>query len=725
MAFAIIGLLSLSFVAVDIFASEPRARSISVFRVDGYNAWLARGSRGGRETMPRDGQRLSGGNVLRTGHDTQINLALDAESIMRMDVSSRVQVGSAGVFRRRLSLTVSLGSVLVNVAEQDEGLTTDIVVGNTAFSIRGTMFTMGMTEDGGAQIVMLSGEGVVEMPGADGERVYVPLAAREVMIVYESAGPGQPPLSYEIYDMAIGDLPLFTLMEIVYNYEYLLEKGTVDEYMLVEASHLIPILIEQREQDRAFWDRFEEMLLRDNPPDITIFPFDEYEFIDPAQYEEEDGYVPERDSDVDGDALTRDLRANEEIAPITITWNPNGGSVSPSSSTIPPGSLYSSPVPTRSGFIFVGWFDTNAPTGGIQLSQPFAAPFGNATFWARWAEEPAEMITVTWHPNGGSFPGEGLNVAWEWELTAGLGYIREPYSLMPERSGFIFEGWFTTNAATGGNRVTTGFPMPSVNTTFWARWSPEPVGTVTITWNANGGSVWPGSSVFTPGTTLCHSDAPIATRSGYVFQSWWDTSAPTGGNMVCGFVVPSSNATFWARWSPAAQVRIMWNHNWPAGYIGSSEPPPSETFAVSGSQFGHVPAPLWVPTGGFVFVGWFDTSAPTGGTQITSTSTVPNANTNYWARWRQDFTPVTHISGVPPSFSAGSQTFTVQIHPGNATNAHMGIIWSVIDCGGTGAVVSGATFSTHSPGVMHVRATIPGGLGVGIDFHQDFWIVVD
>ena len=779
-ALVIMGLVSLSFVigyAVEVFASVPRARNISIFSVEGHNALLTRSGRGSRETTPREGQRLSNGNILTTGYDTQVNLTLDATSIMRMDVSSRVQVSSS---RRRLSLTVSLGSALVNVTDREAGLTTDIAISTTALSVRGTMFVMSKTEEGDALIVMLSGEGVVEIPGADGERIYVPLMAREVMIIYESIGLYDPVPSYDVFDMEIEYLPLFTLEEIVNNYEYLLDIGTVTEYMLVEASHLIPILREQRERDREYWDRHVEMLLRDNPPDITIFPFDEYELIvEPVHYEDDEEDLSERFDD--GALLGRLGEAiDDEPDLVTITWNPNGGSVFPTTSLLPTGSMFFDlPIPSRTGFIFEGWFDTDAPTGGHNVTGGFMVPQTNTTFWARWSQD---SVTITWNPNGGTVsPGSSVFVP-------GSYFFNLP---IPTRSGYAFEGWFDTSAEAGGNLITHESIVPSSNTTFWARWVEDRV-VVTISWNANGGSVMPAASHLVPGTQFM--TLPVPTRSGHIFAGWYDTSAATGGTQLThASIVPDSNAMFWARWvAEVNNVYIIWYQNYPDGRW----PAPIRTSEVPGTQFSQI---FNLTSHGYIFVGWFNTSAPTGGTQITHASIVPNSDTTFWARWTPDqpatvqivwsaeggtvwpvysnlvpgtvfgflpsptrsgydfvgwlntvsglplssscivpntnaimsarwqpnFIPVTNISGVPSTFPAGSQTFTVQIHPGNATNANAGITWSVIDCGGTGAVVFGSTFSTHSPGVMHVRATVPHGAGVGVDFTQDFWIAVE
>ena len=315
MTFGLFGLLLLSFIfgyAAQTFASDPRARTISVFRVDGEEASLLRNNRVGRAIIPRDGQRLSSGNVIATGYDTRVNFALDADSIVRMGESSRVQVGAVGTFRRRLSLTVSLGSVLVNVQERDVGLLTDIVVGNTAFSIRGTMFIMSRTYEGHALIIMLSGEGVVEMPGE--EPVY--LRAGQAMVVYDRLGLEDEGFDYVIYDLVIANMPLFALEEIEENSEYLLGIGTVTEDMLMEAANLIPILRAYREQERVDWYNYVAAILDYNPRDVVLFLFEEFDI---------DDFVFHVDGEYDFvDAI--DEGYVEEPAPL---WDDNYGQVPP------------------------------------------------------------------------------------------------------------------------------------------------------------------------------------------------------------------------------------------------------------------------------------------------------------------------------------------------------------------------------------------------------------
>ena len=67
----------------------------------------------------------------------------------------------------------------------------------------------------------------------------------------------------------------------------------------------------------------------------------------------------------------------------TLTYNANGGTVSPSSKTVTYTSTYGTlPTPTRSGYSFNGWF--TASSGGSQVSSSTVMGAGNVTIWARW-----------------------------------------------------------------------------------------------------------------------------------------------------------------------------------------------------------------------------------------------------------------------------------------------------------------------------------------------------
>lgn len=66
-----------------------------------------------------------------------------------------------------------------------------------------------------------------------------------------------------------------------------------------------------------------------------------------------------------------------------LTYNPNGGSVSPTNKTLTYGSVYGDlPTPTRTGYAFKGWF--TALSGGTQVSSFTTMRASNTTIYAQW-----------------------------------------------------------------------------------------------------------------------------------------------------------------------------------------------------------------------------------------------------------------------------------------------------------------------------------------------------
>ena len=97
--------------------------------------------------------------------------------------------------------------------------------------------------------------------------------------------------------------------------------------------------------------------------------------------------------------VTKDLTLYakwREIIAYTITFNPNGGNVNPTSSTTnAEGKLASLPTPARPGYRFISWYD--APNGGRRVTTDTVFT-GNAEFFAQW----------TAASSGGSSSGGGI-----------------------------------------------------------------------------------------------------------------------------------------------------------------------------------------------------------------------------------------------------------------------------------------------------------------------------
>ena len=68
------------------------------------------------------------------------------------------------------------------------------------------------------------------------------------------------------------------------------------------------------------------------------------------------------------------------------------------------------------------------------------------------------------------------------------------------------------------------------------------------------------------------------------------------------------------------------------------------------------------------------------------------------------------------------RTLTATIEPSTATNP---IVWSIIDAGGTGAIIVGDKFIAQSEGTATVKAAVQDGIACGIDFEEIFDIVVN
>ena len=163
--------------------------------------------------------------------------------------------------------------------------------------------------------------------------------------------------------------------------------------------------------------------------------------------------------------------AKDAPSSFTVTFNPNGGSVSPDSKSVTNRRTYGElPTPIRTGYAFDGWFD--ATDGGTQVTASTTVNLSaNQELYARWTPF---RNTVTFDANGGSVSPSGK------EVTNGGVYGALP---TPDRPGYVFDGWYT--AIDGGTQVTAvNAVMLSGAQTLYAHWRRDAV-TYSMA-NANG-----------------------------------------------------------------------------------------------------------------------------------------------------------------------------------------------------------------------------------------------
>jgi len=101
----------------------------------------------------------------------------------------------------------------------------------------------------------------------------------------------------------------------------------------------------------------------------------------------------------------------------TISWNGNGGTVSPTSNTVDSGTTVSAPTPTRSGYTFLYWRDSPSAFSYIYQINPGGSwtVTSNITFYAYW--QVASVAPTT--PTGVSVSGSGVV---SWSAVSGADY---------------------------------------------------------------------------------------------------------------------------------------------------------------------------------------------------------------------------------------------------------------------------------------------------------------
>jgi len=264
----------------------------------------------------------------------------------------------------------------------------------------------------------------------------------------------------------------------------------------------------------------------------------------------------------------------------TVSFESNGSVVSTGSFDTD-GTLDAPSDPTRTGYTFLGWSDTN---GGSLISFPYAPGVSqDITLYALWS---ADSHNVTFESNGtvvssGSFDTDG-------SLTA-------PSD--PTRTGYTFLGWSATN---GGSLISFPYaPGVSQDITLYAKWS---VNSYLVSFDTKGGEAFPSTSFITGGYVDETFEAPYwgrPYRDGYTFLGW---SATDGGSAITFPYYPgvTSNIILYALWSADSHSILFFANGSYVHYL---------SYLTDGS----VAEPTPPTRAGYTFLGW---SATDGGSAV-------------------------------------------------------------------------------------------------------------
>jgi uncharacterized protein (TIGR02145 family)/uncharacterized repeat protein (TIGR02543 family) len=309
----------------------------------------------------------------------------------------------------------------------------------------------------------------------------------------------------------------------------------------------------------------------------------------------------------------------------TITFNANGGFVSPSTGTTAgEGTLAVLPVPTRTNYAFAGWYTEKESGTRVTENTLFTS---NTTIYAHWTQ----LYTVTFNADGGTVSPASAKTDADGKLAIDLP--------APTKANSVFDGWYTAKT-TGGLEVTESMVF-TANTTIYAHWTQL----YTITFNANGGTVSPASARAEVDGRL--ESLPKPARAGYDFDGWYSTSAATGGTEITESTAFTANTTIYARWT-LLKYTITFDPN--GGTV-------SVESGVTGAGGKLASLPIPAARTGYNFGGWY-TSAESG-TKVEA-STVFTADVTIYARWTLISYTITYSLGGGTATPANPASYNIE-----------------------------------------------------------------
>ena len=252
------------------------------------------------------------------------------------------------------------------------------------------------------------------------------------------------------------------------------------------------------------------------------------------------------------------IAATFEADTYTITWNANGGSVSPESSSYTyNGDPIVLPQPTRDGYTFLGWF--TSANGGDKINDVGTdnKPTSDVEYFAQWQKIKYTVAYGVVGSANGTIALNSENPAIEdqnkqdfeygstltFTATPADGYrVQEPQGWFSDEEGntSLSNGTANTyiiNSLTGAASVFVAFEK-------------IPASTYIVTFDANGGSGTMNSQSFTENESQ-NLTTNAFTRIGYTFAGWNTAADGTGTSYTDGQSVTLTTAglTLYAQWT--------------------------------------------------------------------------------------------------------------------------------------------------------------------------------
>ena len=228
------------------------------------------------------------------------------------------------------------------------------------------------------------------------------------------------------------------------------------------------------------------------------------------------------------------LYANWTVNTYTVTFDANGGTVTPADAEVAYNTPVSAPVAEKAGYTLEGWYASEDFSGTAWdfSANPVTVTL---TLYANWTQIPAAVYTVTFHANNGTTP----DIYETASVTAG-NTVSAPAN-NPVWEGHTFAGWFKDVGGTEAYNFADGV---TANLDLYANWTVS-AGTHKVTFNSNGGSGVAEQHIADGGKVSKPADPQ---KTGYTFNGWFKEAALTNAwNFDTDTV--TAEITLYAKWT--------------------------------------------------------------------------------------------------------------------------------------------------------------------------------
>ena len=265
---------------------------------------------------------------------------------------------------------------------------------------------------------------------------------------------------------------------------------------------------------------------------------------------------------------------------VDVKWVLNGGKVDGTLPSKIEGSDYTLPTPTRAGYIFLGWYDTNSTSGNKLTILPVDY---KGTVYAIW-----ESTSVKWELNGGKVYPDNQ---WLWDdfQKTKLGRtelvsVENALTVINEVADATFHGYLTDGEYKWlGDYLWKEVQKITDDAVLYTRWKNglyALLNCTTYTFNSATAdfteigkpSMWRAfaenqsgvdsrfcTPITLPDQITYTYTIPTPEKEGYIFQGW--NTQPDGKGTILTTLTTGYNGTVYAIWKKAPETKVTWELN--------------------------------------------------------------------------------------------------------------------------------------------------------------------